>query len=79
MLNSIELNTPENILAFIILIITLVALVITCILACVYAEKTAKMREDHIKTLNEHDKAVIMTYKNINYRFFKTKADKKQC
>ena len=36
-------------------------------------------REEYIKTLNDHDKAVLMTYKSINPRiYFKKKGNKKQ-
>lgn len=36
-------------------------------------------QEEYIKTLDEHDKAVIMTYKNINPRInFKKKGKKQQ-
>ena len=36
-------------------------------------------REEYIKTLDDHDKAVLMTYKSINPRiYFKKKGNKKQ-
>ena len=35
-------------------------------------------REDYIKTLNEHDKAVLMTYKSINPKIYIKKKGKKE-
>lgn len=42
----------------------LIAMGLYLIYIAIYVIKTDKLRQDHIKTLNEHDKSVIMDYKN---------------
>lgn len=44
----------------------------------VYYIKTDKMQQDHIKQLNEHDKAVIMDYKNCHWTLKKRKQAKNE-
>lgn len=42
--------------------ILLVTFIIAAVFAGWYDLKKTEMQKEHIKTLNEHDKAVIMTY-----------------
>jgi len=57
-------NTLSNICATIIVCLIFIALILYGIYWCIYTIKTDKMRQEYIKTLNEHDKAITMDYKN---------------
>lgn len=51
-----------DILAIIYGSIIIIGIIVAMIFACWYDFKKTELRKDHIKTLNEHDKAVIMTF-----------------
>lgn len=48
-----------------------IAIVIGLILAIISDIKTWKMRKELIDSMNDHDKSVIMTYKNTQWTFKK--------
>lgn len=54
----------SNILTTISASLTLALIVLYGIYLIIYILKTNKLRQEYIKTLNEHDKSVVMDYKN---------------
>lgn len=48
-------------------ILLIIFAVLFCLYMIIYAIKTEKMQQDYIKQLNEHDKSVIMDYKNCHF------------
>lgn len=65
-----------NILAYILAITIVIALIMYAIYLMIYIIKTENMRQKHITTLNEHDKSVILDYKN-TFWSLKKKAKRK--
>lgn len=62
-----------------ILAIALITFLITYLICLlIYMIKTDKMQQDHIEQLNEHDKAVIMDYKNCHWTLKKRKQPKNE-
>ncbi len=56
-----------------------VIVIIGVLLLCLYFMfDLENKREEYIKTLDEHDKAVLMTYKSINPKIYFKKKGKKQ-
>lgn len=56
----------------------IVFLILFAVYAVIYMIKTEKMQQEHIKQLNEHDKAVIMDYKNCHWTLKKKKQKTKE-
>lgn len=48
-----------------------IAFIFFCILAVVQFEMENRLKRDYINSLNEHDKSVVLDYKNIKFDVFK--------
>lgn len=68
---SPEIEKASEIIGIVTSVILIIALITAFILAIYFDSKTIKLREEYIKTLNDHDKAVIMQYKATRYHFKK--------
>ena len=62
-----------DILAIILAVLLIICLFVWALIIIYYQIKTDNLRQDHIKNLNEHDKAVIMDYQNTKYTFRRRK------
>lgn len=59
-----QITSATNIIAFVLAIATIIAIILACVYLFVYCNYTDQMKQDYIKSLDEHDKAVIATYRN---------------
>lgn len=59
-----QITSATNIVAFILAIALIIALVFGLALCIIHDYKTTQMKQKLINSLDEHDKAVIATYKN---------------
>lgn len=57
-------------------IAVVIAFIIFGIICIIWCNKTDELKKQYIKTLNEHDKSVIMDYKNTYYSFKRRKEHK---
>ena len=57
-------------------ILFIIAFITALIIWFIHQYKTIKMKQDYIKTLDEHDKAVITTYENTFYTMRKKQNEK---
>lgn len=59
--------TIDEIIGTICIITGFIGLLILGLLSMYWTIKTENIRQEYIKTLNEHDKAVILDYQNSKY------------
>ena len=71
-----QFNSIANILGTICAILFVIAMILGCIYLFIYCGKTDKMKQDYIKSLDEHDKSIIATYKNTYWTWRKKSNDK---
>lgn len=72
------MNKIADIMGTICAILLIACLITWLFYVLIYQIKTEKMQQDHIKQLNEHDKAVIMDYKNCHWTLKKKKQPKNE-
>lgn len=59
-----QITSGTNIVAFVLAIALIIALIVGLAMMIIHDYKTSQMKQKFINSLDEHDKAVIATYKN---------------
>lgn len=59
-----QVTSTANVIGLVLAILFIIALIMALVWMMVYCHYTDQMKQDYIKSLDEHDKAVIATYKN---------------
>lgn len=75
---SPQMEKASEIIGIITAILLIIALLTAFIIAIIVDSNTTRLRENYIKSLNEHDKAVIMQLKATRYHFKKKNKNENQ-